>query len=87
MHQNSRKDFEIKTDHFIPARKPDQMSLKKQTCPLADFADFWAKIKESKTINEYLNLARELKKTVKHEGDDDTNWHVCYSPSRLGEKL
>ncbi len=31
------------------------------------------KIKESEKLDEYLDLARELKNTVKHEGNSDTN--------------
>ena len=30
-------------------------------------------IKESEKKDKYLDLARELKKTIEHEGDGDTN--------------
>ena len=32
-------------------------------------------MKESETIDEYLDLARELKKSVEHEGDG--NYSCC----------
>ena len=43
---------------------------KKRTC--------WI-IKESKKRDNYLDLARELKKTMEHEGDGDTNCNRCAS--------
>ena len=49
--------------------------------------DHRVKIKESKKIDKYLDLARE-KKAVKHEGDVDINciwctWNGC---KRFGKK-
>ena len=35
------------------------------------------KNKESEKIHKYLDLAREQKITVKHEGDRDTDCHLC----------
>ena len=60
------RDFEIKTDHLIPARRPELVLIgKKKTCLLVDFAvpaDHRVKIKESEKINKYIDLARELRK-------------------------
>ena len=35
--------------------------------------DHSVETKESKQINKYLDLARELKKAVEHEGNSDIN--------------
>ena len=60
-------DFEIKTDHLIPARKSDLVLIckKKSTYHLVDFAvpaDFELKMLEIKKRDKYMDLARELKK-------------------------
>ena len=68
-HKNVR-DFEIQTDHLIPARRPDlvinnKKKKKKKTCRLVDFAvpaDHRVKIKESEKEDKYLDLAREQRK-------------------------
>ena len=41
-------------------------------------ADYRIKLKESEKNDKYLDLARELKKTVKHENDGDTNCNLCF---------
>ena len=49
-------DFEIQLDHLILARRPDLVFI-------MDFAvhvDLKVEIKESKKINKYLDLTREL---------------------------
>ena len=33
------------------------------------------KVKEGEKMDKYLNLARELKKVLEHEGDSDTNYN------------
>ena len=43
----------------------------------AVLADRKVKLKESEKSNKYLHLARELKKTIEHEGDGDTNRNWC----------
>ena len=55
---------------------------------LAIPADHKVKIKENKEKNKYLDLARELKKDMKHEGDGDTscNWHASNSPQSLNNR-
>ena len=60
-------DFNIQTDHLIPARRPDLIIInkKKRICKIVDFAvpaDHRIKLKESEKKNKYLDLARELKK-------------------------
>ena len=35
--------------------------------------DHRIKLKENEKMDKYLNLARELKKTMEHEDDGDTN--------------
>ncbi len=83
-------DFNILTDHLIPARRPDLIIINKKkikikrTCKIVDFAvpaDHRIKLKECEKKNKYLDLARELKKTIEHEGDNYTNhdWCIQYS--------
>ena len=60
-------DFEIQTDHLIPARRPDLVLInkKKRMCHIVDFAvpaDHRVKLKEIEKKDKYLDLTRELKK-------------------------
>ena len=60
-------DFNIQTDHLIPARRPDLIIINKKErfCKIVDFAvpaDHRINLKECKKKDKYLNLARELKK-------------------------
>ena len=60
-------DFNIQTDHLIPARTPDLIIInnKKKNCKIVDFAvstDHWINLKESEKKDKYLDLARESKK-------------------------
>ena len=71
-------DFNIQTDHLIPERRPDLIitNKKKRTCTIVNFAvpaDHRIKLKECEKKDKYLDLARELKKTVEHAGDNYTN--------------
>ena len=78
-------DFDIQTDHLIPARRPDLIIInkkkkKKRTCKIVDFAvpaDHRIKQKESEKKDKYLDFARELKKTVEHAGENYTNCNRC----------
>ena len=80
-------DFDIKTDHLISTRIPDLIvnnNKKKRTCKIVDLgvpADHGIKLKESEKKDKYPDLARELKKTIEHEGDDYTNrdWRFRHS--------
>ena len=76
-------DFEIQTDHLISTDK------KERTYWIVDFAvpaDYRVKLKKSKKKDKYLDLAKELKKTVEHESDSGTNCNWCfwYSHQRFG---
>ena len=62
-------DFNIQTDHLIPARRPDLIIInkkkKKRNCKIVDFAvpaDHRIKLKECEKKDKYLDPARELKK-------------------------
>ena len=75
-------DFNIQTDHLIPGRRPDLIIInkKKRTCKIVDFAvpaDHRIKQKEYEKKDKYLDLARELKKTVEYAGDNYTNFNRC----------
>ena len=80
-------DFDIQTtDHLISARRPDLIAInkKKRTHKIVNFAvppDHRIKLKESEKKDKYHDLARELKKTIEHKGDDYTNcdWCIQYS--------
>ena len=59
-------DFDIHTDHLIPARRLDLIIInkKKRTWKIVDFAvpaDHRIKLKESEKKDKYLDLAWELK--------------------------
>ena len=60
-------NFNIQTDHLIPARRPDLIIInkKKRICKIFDFAvpsDHRINMKECEKKDKYLDLARELKK-------------------------
>ena len=67
-------DFKLQTDHLISARRPDLVIInnnnkKKRTCRIVDFAvpaNHRVKTKENEKKNKYLDLARELNKTMEH---------------------
>ena len=77
-------DFNIQTDPLIPARRQDLIIInkkkKKENLQNIDFAipaDHRIKLKECEKKDKYLDLARELKKTVEHAGDNCTNCNWC----------
>ena len=60
-------DFNIQTDHLIPARRPDLIIInkRKRICKIVDFAvpvEHRINLKENEKKDKYLDLARELKK-------------------------
>ena len=64
-------DYNIQTDHLIPARRPDHIKKKKikkkKICKIVDFAvpaDHRINLKENEKKDKYLDLARELKKLL-----------------------
>ena len=83
-------NFNIQTDHLIPARRPDLIIInkKRRTCKIVDFAvlaDHRIKLKECEKKNKYLNLAREAKKTIEDESVDFTycDWCFWHSDPRI----
>ena len=71
-------DLERQTDHQMSVRctRSKKSQQKKRTCRIVNFAvltDLSVKLKESEKRDKYLGLARELKETVEHESDGDTN--------------
>ena len=70
--------------YLFSARRPDLIvfnNKKKRTCKIVNFAvlaDYRIKLKEIKKEDKYLDLARELKKTMDHEGDNCTNRDWCF---------
>ena len=60
-------DFNIQTDHLIPARRPDLLIIfkKERICKIVDIAflaDHRMNLKECEKKDKYLDLARESKK-------------------------
>ena len=60
-------DFNLQTDHLIPASRPDLIIInkRKRISKIVDFAvpaDHRINLKESEKKDKYLDLARELKK-------------------------
>ena len=58
-------DFNIQTDHLIPARRSDLIIInkRKRICKIVDFAvlaDQRINLKESEKKDKYLDLAREM---------------------------
>ena len=74
-------DFDIQTDHLISARRPDLIIINKKnkSVKLSTYVSRFTtiKIKECEKRDKYLDLARELKKTIEHEGDNYTNYDCC----------
>ena len=75
-------DFNIQTDHLIPAGRPDLIIInkRKRICKIVDVAvpaDHRINLKESEKKVKYLDLARELKKTVEHESNNCANCNWC----------
>ena len=61
-------DFDIHTDHLISTRRPDLIIINsnKKKRKSAKLSDFKIKLKECEKKDKYLDLARELKKTMEH---------------------
>ena len=57
------------------------INKKKRICKIVNLAvpaDHRIKLKECEKKDKYLDLARELKKTMEHESDDCTNCDWCF---------
>ena len=75
-------NFDIQTDPLISARRPDLIIInrKRRICKIVDFAvssDYRIKLTECEKKDMYLDLARELKKTMAHESDNYINCDWC----------
>ena len=72
-------DFEIQTDHLIPARRPDEKRKKerKKNAKKFDFSDHWVKLKESEKRDKYRDFCLRTKNAMEHENDGDTNRNFC----------
>ena len=71
-------DFAIKTTPSKPPRKQtivviNKIKRKHQLVNVAALANHRIQIKESEKLDEYVNLAWELKKVVEHEGNSNNN--------------
>ena len=76
-------NFNSKTEHLISARRPDLIIIneKKRIFKIVDFAvpaDHRIKLKECEKKDMYMDLLRELKKTMEYEGDNCTNRNWCF---------
>ena len=62
-------------------RNHNNNNKKKRTCKIVDLvvpADHRIKLKECEKNDKYLDLPRELKKTMEHAGDIYTNCNWCF---------
>ena len=68
--------------------KKKKKRKKKENLPKSGLADCRVKLKESEKKDKYIDFARELKKTMEHESDGDTNCNLCdrYSHQRIGKE-
>ena len=69
-HTNGSSNLDQNTRPYINQQQ------QKKICYIFDFAvpaDHRIKLKECEKKDKYLDLARELKKTMEHEGDNYTN--------------
>ena len=72
-------------------RPSNNQQKKEKAGNIVDFAvlaDHRVKFKESEKKDKYFDLARKLKKTVEHEGEDNTNcnWCLLYSHQRIKKR-
>ena len=83
-------DFNIQTDHLIPARRPDLIIInkRKRIYKIDEFVvstDHTIILKASEKKDKYLDLPREVKKAEEHESNDCANcdWCVRHSNERI----
>ena len=79
--------------HLISARWPDLaiVNKKKRTCRVVSFAVTAykkVKLKEYEKGDSFRDLTREVKKTMEHESDSDTNcgWGTWYSHQKIDKR-
>ena len=68
--------------------RPSDNQQKKRSYQIVDFpvlADHRVKLLEGEKRDKYLDLARELLKTMEHDSNGDTNcnWYTGYSHQRI----
>ena len=70
-------------NNSIPAKRPELVLVNKRK-ELDILSTYSVNVKESEELDEYLDLAWELKKK-EHGGDSNTNhhWSVQHNPKRL----
>ena len=80
--------FEMQIDHSITTRSQDialiEKNIKKERhVDIADLADHRMITKDSKEINKYLDLVRDVKNALKHKGNGDIidSWRTRNRPS------
>ena len=81
-------DFDIGLNHHISARKIRYYKNQQKKRTFVDFvvpSDHRIKLKKCEKKDKYLELARELKKTIEHKVDNYTNRDGCfwYSHQRI----
>ena len=79
-HTNGSPNLGQKTRPYNNQQKKKKKK-KKKICKIVDFAvpaNHRIKLKECEKKDKHLNLARELKKTMEHEGDN-CNWCFWHS--------
>ena len=83
-------DFDIQTDHLNSVRRPDlnqQKKKKKKKRERVKLLTLLSRLTTEKTErkkDKYLDFARELKKTMEHEGDNCTYRDWCFWYSHQG---
>ena len=75
-------DFEIQTDHLIPARTPDQVIIKEKKENLPQSVLFRHGRSESETLRkpkerQVLGPCQRTKNVMEHDGDGDSNYEWC----------
>ena len=86
-----RPDLVIVNNNNNDKKKKSKKRKEKRTFWIADFAvpgDRRVKLKKSRKRDKCLDISRELKKTLEHKSDGDTNcnWRTRYSHQRIGKE-
>ena len=76
-------DFEIQTDHLISARRLDLIIVNNKKREPTELWTLLSRLKLKKSEEKYIDLARELKKTVEHESHGDP----IYPTPPLGQDM
>ena len=90
---NGSPNLDQKTRLFNNQQKKKKKKKKKErerTCKIADFTvsvEHRVELKENEKEDKYINLPRQLKKTLEYESDDYTycKWRSWYNHGRIGK--